>query len=179
MSETGKQRAKFLPILFGKDSEYSFGKIFAAPRDADAKEEERTYATVAPLADHLGLEIDITCANSEHACIVEAVEEFARTSEADILISWKHFELNQIAIALGAHNARSIYPDERNDVIWIMQNGEIVEKRSMHCPELDDERVDAGDPDLVVEDPSARSEWNGFQSVMEGVVKAAAHVFGA
>lgn len=46
--------------LFGKDSEYNFGKIFAAPRDADAKEEERTYATVSPLAEHLDLEIDIT-----------------------------------------------------------------------------------------------------------------------
>lgn len=41
----------------------------------------------------------------------------------------------------------------RNDVIWIMEGDRIVEKRSMHCPELDDGRVDEGDPDLEVEDP--------------------------
>jgi hypothetical protein len=44
---------------------------------------------------------------------------------------------------------------DSNDVIWIMQGGEIVEKRSMHCPGLDDERVDAGDPDLEVEEPGS------------------------
>jgi len=60
-----------------------------------------------------------------------------------------------------------------------MQNGEIVEKRSMHCPELDDNRVDAGDPDLVVEDPSERSVWDELKGVFEGLAKAAARVFGA
>lgn len=41
----------------------------------------------------------------------------------------------------------------RNDVIWIMEGDRIVEKRSMHCPKLDDGRVDEGDPDLEVEFP--------------------------
>ena len=35
-----------------------------------------------------------------------------------------------------------------------MQNGQIVEKRSMHVPGLDDGRVDEGDPDLEVGMPS-------------------------
>lgn len=38
-----------------------------------------------------------------------------------------------------------------NDIIWIMQHREIVEKRSQHCPCLDDTRIDRGDPDLEVE----------------------------
>lgn len=37
-----------------------------------------------------------------------------------------------------------------------MEDGQIVEKRSMHCPVLDDDRVDEGDPDLIVEDASSR-----------------------
>jgi hypothetical protein len=45
--------------LFGKDSEFDFGLIFAAPWDPENKTDERTYATVAPLAQDLGLEIDI------------------------------------------------------------------------------------------------------------------------
>jgi hypothetical protein len=52
-------------------------------------------------------------ANAEVECIARAVEEFAKTSSADVLISWKHFYLNSIAQALGAPNARAIYPDER------------------------------------------------------------------
>jgi hypothetical protein len=32
-----------------------------------------------------------------------------------------------------------------------MEGGRITEKRSMHCPVLDDGRVDEGDPDLEVE----------------------------
>ncbi|GFZ46419.1 hypothetical protein JCM24511_04666 [Saitozyma sp. JCM 24511] len=113
--------------LFGASSEYNFGLIFAAPRDEVEKDTERTYATVSPLAKDLGLEINIEC--------------------------WKHFDLNIIATALGAPNAKQTYPGDRNDLIWIMQSGAIVEKRSMHCPGIDDERKDEGDPDLEVEQP--------------------------
>ncbi|WWC61659.1 uncharacterized protein I303_104243 [Kwoniella dejecticola CBS 10117] len=153
LSDKGRERAQFIRTLFGADSEYDFGLIFAAPWDAAQKDTERTYATVAPLARDLNLTVNIECANSEKSCIVQAIEEFAAQSEQDILISWKHRELNLIAQALGADNARSIYPDERNDVIWIMQDGQIIEKRSMHCPKLDDGRIDQDDPDLIVEEP--------------------------
>jgi hypothetical protein len=81
----------------------------------------------------------------------------------------KHRDLNHIATMLGAQNARQSYPDERSvcpsqsketeyshekhryDIVWIMQDRAIIEKRSMHCPILDDDRVDEGDPDLEVE----------------------------
>lgn len=79
LSELGNERAQYLRTasrykdvnrvsdtnqaypnqLFGKHSEYNFGLIFAAPRDGDNKTDERTYATVAPLAQDLGLDIDI------------------------------------------------------------------------------------------------------------------------
>lgn len=136
----------------------------------------------------------------------------------------KHFDLNIIATALGAPNAKQTYPNERyvarsraqvlpshhntshhttphhtashhttphhitsrcitshhtipasedtreaqeeqelnrsirNDLIWIMQSGTIVEKRSMHCPGIDDERKDEGDPDLEVEEPQPQPQ---------------------
>jgi hypothetical protein len=77
---------------------------------------------------------------------------------------------------LGAENASQSYPDERSvcpsqsketlyshdkhryDIVWIMQDRAIIEKRSMHCPILDDDRVDEGDPDLEVE-PLQYSWW--------------------
>ena len=42
----------------------------------------------------------------------------------------------------------------RNDILWIMHSGTIVEKLSMHMLGLDAGRVDAGDPDLEVEKPA-------------------------
>jgi hypothetical protein len=87
----------------------------------------------------------------------------------------KHRDLNHIATMLGAQNARQSYPDERSvcpsqsketeyshekhryDIVWIMQDRAIIEKRSMHCPILDDDRVDEGDPDLEVE--SLQYSW--------------------
>ncbi|ODO11170.1 hypothetical protein I350_01774 [Cryptococcus amylolentus CBS 6273] len=153
LSAIGKERAQFLRTLFGNESDYDFGLIFAAPLDGDKKETERTYATVAPLAGDLGLEVYIDCANAEASCVKKKVEEFAATSDKDILISWKHRDLNVIATALGAPNAKNHYPDDRYDIIWIMHGGAIVEKRSQHCPVIDDGRVDEGDPDLVVEKP--------------------------
>lgn len=44
-------------------------------------------------------------------------------------------------------------------MIWIMQGGAIVEKRSQHMPGLDDERVDEGDPDLEIERPALKLSW--------------------
>lgn len=127
--------------------------MFAAPRGPDVVG-ERTYATVAPLAADLRLAVDIGCANEPAACVADAVHAFAQRSAQDVLVCWKHRELHVIAAALGAHNALTPYPDERNDVLWIMEGGAITEKRSMHMPGLDDGRVDDGDPDLEVEGAS-------------------------
>lgn len=68
-----------------------------------------------------------------------------------------------------------------NDVIWIMQGGEIVEKRSMHCPGLDDERVDAGDPDLELEEPgnSDVEPIGGLFGLLEALGDSIARIMGA
>jgi hypothetical protein len=58
----------------------------------------------------------------------------------------------------------------RNDLIWIMQSGAIVDKRSMHCPGIDDERKDEGDPDLEVEQPQPQSQSQSQPQSWVGVV---------
>jgi hypothetical protein len=55
---TPESDPKLTQQLFGNHSEFDFGLIFAAPRDMPV-ETERTYATVAPLARDLGLEVNI------------------------------------------------------------------------------------------------------------------------
>ncbi|KAI5475560.1 hypothetical protein MNV49_001156 [Pseudohyphozyma bogoriensis] len=151
LSEIGKQRAQCLRDVFGKESEFDFGLVFAAPRDQLIKDQERTYMTVSPLAEDLGLDIEISCANEPASCVANKIEEFVKTSDKDVLICWKHRDLVTIARALGAH-AYQGYPDDRNDIMWIMEGHEIVEKRSEHCPIIDARRIDdASDADLALE----------------------------
>ena len=56
----------------------------------------------------------------------------------------------------------------RYDIIWIFHHGQITEKRSMHCPGLDEGRVDEGDPDLIIEEFSG-SIWETVRSVWRGM----------
>ncbi|CAK9785630.1 hypothetical protein CC85DRAFT_272440 [Cutaneotrichosporon oleaginosum] len=159
LSADGKRRAEYLRTFFGNASEFDFGYVFAAPREPELKHGERTYATVAPLASDLGVDVDISCATAPDAgaCLAAAVARVAPSR--DVLVCWKHRELHLIAAAMGARNAHTHYPDERNDVVWIME-GDITDKRSMHMPGLDDGRVDEGDPDLVVE--PVDNAWPGW-----------------
>ncbi|KAL7412320.1 hypothetical protein BDY24DRAFT_392532 [Mrakia frigida] len=141
LSEIGKRRAQCLRTVFGAESEFDFGLVFAAPRDASKADQERTWMTVAPVAQDLGLEVDILCANEPASCVRERVEAFAEHSSADVLISWKHHDLLNMARALGVDTTVG-YPDDRFDIMWIIEGQRMVEKRSEHCPLLDDGVVD-------------------------------------
>lgn len=47
-----------------------------------------------------------------------------------------------------------------------MQGDAIIDKRSMHCPALDDSRNDENDPDLIVEQPRADTIWETLTLVL-------------
>ncbi|KAI5478413.1 hypothetical protein MNV49_005162 [Pseudohyphozyma bogoriensis] len=150
LNEVGKRRAQALRKVYGKGSGFDFGLIFATPHDEKTKERERTFMTVAPLAEDLGLVVDTSYAHKPASFLAVKIEEFVKTSDKDILICWKHRELLPISRALGAAITRH-YAFERNDVMWIMQDHEVVEKRSQHCPDLDDERTGVDDVHLALE----------------------------
>ena len=62
-----------------------------------------------------------------------------------------------------------------------MQGGEIIEKRSMHCPGLDDGRVDVGDPDLEVEEPGSSDvrSFSGLFGLLGTLGDRIARIMGA
>ncbi|KAK4556925.1 hypothetical protein LTR86_005906 [Recurvomyces mirabilis] len=109
LNAQGEQRAQCLRNVFGASSGYNIGYILAEqPKSSGAR--ERPYETVEPLAQDLGLTVDISCDRDDESCVNDAVNDY--DGPGNILICWEHDELTKIAKALGDKNAPD-YPDER------------------------------------------------------------------
>ncbi|KAK3673462.1 hypothetical protein LTR78_006696 [Recurvomyces mirabilis] len=87
----------------GKERAQCLRNVFGGAR-------ERPYETVEPLAQDLGLTVDISCDRDDESCVNDAVDDY--DGPRNILICWEHDELTKIAKALGDKNAPD-YPDER------------------------------------------------------------------
>lgn len=66
--------------------------------------------TVEPLAKDLGFEVDTSCDRDDAECVKSLVEGYK--GDGNILISWEHDALTELAKALGDENAEA-YPDDR------------------------------------------------------------------
>lgn len=60
---------------------------------------------VLPLATELGLTVDTSCDRDDSDCVATAVEAFAATSSANVLVCWEHKELTSVAESLGVSDA--------------------------------------------------------------------------
>lgn len=78
----------------------------------------------------------------------------------------------EYCFSAGFRTFRLIVRFIRNDIVWIMEGGSITEKRSMHCPGLDDERVDEGDPDLVIESATSPNWFWSLVNALRSVIVA-------
>ncbi|KAG6019337.1 hypothetical protein E4U41_003281 [Claviceps citrina] len=108
---------------------------FADRTGADGKR-KRAFDTVKPLADDLGLEVDVSCDREDAECVRKVVEGYG--GAGNILICWEHGMLSAIAEALGGSNVPK-YPGDRFDDIWIdpYPYSAIVDIVSERCPGLD------------------------------------------
>ncbi len=50
----------------------------------------RPYETVKPLADDLGLTVNVSCDRDDQDCVNSVVEKFSKSSNKDVLICWEH-----------------------------------------------------------------------------------------
>ncbi|KAI5115290.1 hypothetical protein M0805_005008, partial [Coniferiporia weirii] len=136
LSAQGEQRAECLVNVFSASSDYDIGYILAEhPKSSGSR--ERPLETVTPLAESLGLTVDTSCSKTDASCVTSAVAAFAATSSENILICWEHGELTDIAEALGVEDAPE-YPDDAFNIIWTLQDQEIVAQTNEDCPGLDD-----------------------------------------
>ncbi|KAJ5218963.1 uncharacterized protein N7498_001062 [Penicillium cinerascens] len=135
LTPDGWRRAECLRDVFGADSEYNIQHIIAPPVMQNG-EHRRPYMTVLPLAHDLGLQIDDHCTRKDPECVADAIRSYDGTG--NILISWRHSNMDEIQELLGSENPVD-YPINRFDLIWTMPYpyNEITDIYSEECPGLD------------------------------------------
>lgn len=76
----------------------------------------RSLETVSPLAQRIGIEVDLRFSKGEE----KALAETAKACHGPVLIAWQHENISTIAHAiLGAKIAPQIWPPDRFDLIFV------------------------------------------------------------
>ncbi|RYP61873.1 hypothetical protein DL769_007526 [Monosporascus sp. CRB-8-3] len=83
VNEEGEQRAQCLKTVFGTGSEYDITHIMAQTPKSNGKR-KWPYDTVKPLADDLGLTMNISCDRNDSKCVAGFVNSY--TADGNILI---------------------------------------------------------------------------------------------
>ncbi|PYH28932.1 putative 60S ribosome biogenesis protein Rrp14 [Aspergillus neoniger CBS 115656] len=161
LNADGFKRAECLREVFGVGSPYGIGHVMAPKLnkrktwrisggysyfqaeqanvyvgDCSGGQHRRSYETVLPVAQDLGLSVDTSCKRNHVKCVAKRIKEFKGTG--NILISWRHGKMRQIVQELGYADPPE-YPDDRFDLIWTIPfpYDNITEIQSEECPELD------------------------------------------
>ncbi|GAA2262722.1 MULTISPECIES: histidine phosphatase family protein [Kitasatospora] len=124
LTERGWARAKALPQLFdppqGQPLKPGLARptrIFAATDQGPKAGAHRMRQTVTPLAKALGLQLDLSYAESQEADLAKAVLGIS----SPVLICWEHSRIPHIVKGLGAEHsgAPGTWPD-RFDLVWVL-----------------------------------------------------------
>jgi hypothetical protein len=145
LSHIGRQRAKALVEVFGKDSDYNIGYIMAQRSRRDGRR-SRPYETMKPLARHLGQRIHDSVDRDDEDKAADRASRFE--GPGNVLICWEHRQLEAIAEALGVLGyaeetgewGRIEWPKRRFDLIWVIEPpyDEITEIHYEMVPGLDE-----------------------------------------
>lgn len=134
LNAQGVQRSKYLEDLFGPRSDYGIKYMIAQRPKADGRQ-RRPYDTLRPLADKLGLTVDIECKRDDIESVAAKIKGFNK--EGNILVCWEHKRLTDLAAVLGVHNP-PVYPTDRFDVIWTCEEPyHSISETKQRCPGLD------------------------------------------
>ena len=95
---------------------FIFASAAAGDPDAGNAKSRRSRETVTPLAQLLGLEIDLIFSKGEERELVAAAQQCS----GPVLIAWQHENINSIANAiLGETSAPADWPADRFDVVFV------------------------------------------------------------
>ncbi|CAD6892673.1 unnamed protein product [Tilletia controversa] len=135
LAEKGKVRAQCLKHFFGH-GEHKVDYIIAQAYKPDGRR-SRPYQTVKPLADHLGLKVDLHCEREEADCVAKRALQAVAKGQ-NVLVCWQHKALTDIARAFGVRGLR--YPPARSDILFqLSHKGKVSAIRSEECSGLDDD----------------------------------------
>ncbi|OUM67542.1 hypothetical protein PIROE2DRAFT_34691, partial [Piromyces sp. E2] len=94
LSEKGKARAECLIEAFGPNGLYPTPQKIYAQSPSEKKQSTRPRDTVLPLANSLGLKVDLSFTSNKVKKLVKDIES---SPEEIILISWSNDKINDIA----------------------------------------------------------------------------------
>lgn len=123
LTRRGWGRARTLPALFAPPEGQALKPGIVRPRTIYAAADQgplagarRIRETVTPLARHMGITLDTTCAESQEAALAEA----ALSAPQPVLICWEHSRIPAIVNALGAsHSGVPAAWPNRFDLVWV------------------------------------------------------------
>jgi hypothetical protein len=122
LTQRGKLRAELLSNLLIK--KYPHMKAIYAAGSGPADLSERKIQTVIPLIVKVLLYVNTALAiNTVHlrSEVHEAAKEIMTKSSFQnqtILICWTHTYIPELAVAFGAENVPTVWPEDRYDLIW-------------------------------------------------------------
>ncbi|KAJ5760232.1 hypothetical protein N7520_007388 [Penicillium odoratum] len=140
----GKMRAQCIRDIFNANSGYDIEYIMAPTTNESTGDHGRPFKTVIPLAEDLGLKVDLHCDSLDPQCVADAIRWY--DGPGNILVSWRHRTIAKIPKLLGVTH-RVKYPKKRFDIMWTLPYPytEITEIESEGCYGLDD------NPGLIVQ----------------------------
>ncbi|ORX82432.1 hypothetical protein BCR32DRAFT_178465, partial [Anaeromyces robustus] len=118
LSPKGKARAYCLINVFGNNGTYATPEKIFAQSPSEKKQSTRPRDTVTPLADALGLEVDLSYTSGQ---VKKLSNDITDESENIVLISWSNDNIKEISEKIGIENP----PEWDNDVfdeIWMIHD---------------------------------------------------------
>jgi len=155
LTRKGRLRAQCLRRLFGPNSKYQIDYIIAP--DFSGERHRRAYDTVLPLAKHLGIKIDKHCDHDDVGCAADtAVDTIsAKRFDGDVLISWRHSNVDEIAKLIGVRKSKvPVWPPDRFDLIWTIHSNGTFTIEEQDCPRLsylDDDGNPIDTPPILIQ----------------------------
>ncbi|GAA5917633.1 hypothetical protein JCM6882_001997 [Rhodosporidiobolus microsporus] len=130
----GMKRAHCLRKLLAPSSAHTIGLIISQSYNKKTGHRKRSFDTISPLAEDWGLEVDHECYKMNPECTARKVREYVEAGgEGDVVIAWKGMMIGAIAKALGVENPPH-YPGNRYDLIWTIQDGQLLSQEPENCP---------------------------------------------
>ncbi|KAJ5525046.1 hypothetical protein N7494_011696 [Penicillium frequentans] len=135
----GVMRAQCLRDVFGAASKYNISYIMA-PAMEENGEHGRALKTALPLANDLGLEVDVQCGKRMGDLELQCVADASRSYDGpgNVLLVWRHKSMSTIAELLGVREHIKC-PKNSYDLIWTIPYpyDRVTELKSENCPGLD------------------------------------------
>lgn len=137
-TEGRKKHKKHKKLRTYRDDSLSVSGLIAQQFKLDGRR-SRPYETLVPLAKKLHLPIHHQCDRDDAPCVRRVAERFVSKGQ-NVLISWQHSAMTDIAAQLGIK--RLFNPPRRYDIVFDLKGHKVHSITSQECVKLDEDYID-------------------------------------